>query len=93
VSSPFSTNVSACLTDWLEKKFEIEYSNCPVTGREYEHKRPYYVAPLMTEKDCPHCYAALQVIKERKLLKQKRGRIKAQITKLAKREILKELNQ
>lgn len=92
-SSPFSTIVEPCLTDWLERKFEIEYSNCPVTGREYEYKRPYYLAPLMSERDCPHCYAALQVIKERKLLKQKRGRIKAQITKLAKREIQKELNQ
>lgn len=79
--------VEPCLTDWLEKKFETEYSNCPVTGREYEYKKPYWTAPQMTEDDCPHCYAALQVIKERKLLKQKRGRVKGQITKLAKREI------
>lgn len=81
--------VEPCLTDWLERKFEHDYNNCPVTGREYEVKTPYWTAPQMTEKDCPHCYAALKLIEQRKLLKQERGRVKAQITKLAKREILK----
>lgn len=85
----FSANIiEPCLTDWLERKFEIDYNYCPVTGREHEVKTPYFTAPQMTEKDCPHCYAALQVIKDRKLLKQKRGRVKAQITKLAKSEII-----
>ena len=89
VNSLTATTIEPCLTEWLEKKFKTEYSNCPVTGREYEYQRPYWTAPQMTQKDCPHCYLALQVIKERKLLKQKRGRVRAQITKLAKVEILK----
>lgn len=79
---------SACLTDWLEKKYEIDYRNCPVTGREHEIKIPYWTAPQKTEKDCPHCYAALKLIEERKAIKQKRGRLKAQLTKIAKRELL-----
>lgn len=78
-----------CLTDWLERKFEYDYNNCPVTGREYEVKIPYWTATQMTESDCPHCYAALKLIEQRKLLKKERGVVKAQITKLAKREILK----
>ena len=86
---PLVEAIQPCLTDWLEKKIEIDYQNCPVTGREYEIKVPYWVAPRKTEEDCPHCYAALKLIEKRKELRKKRGRIKAQITKIAKSEILK----
>lgn len=70
-----------CLTEWL-KRYEIEsdsgYGN-----------RWYWKAEDITEDDCHYCYKALKIIEQRKELKQKRGRIKAQITKLAKREILR----
>ena len=79
--------VKPCLTEWLEKKFEIDYHSCPMTGREVEVKIPYWTAPNKTEKDCPHCFAALKLIEKRKELKQKRGRVKAQLTKVVKREI------
>lgn len=82
-------NSSPCLDDWLERKFEEDYSYCPVTGREYEIKRPYWTAKYKTEEDCPHCFEALKIINERKIIKQKRGRLKAQLTKIAKIEILK----
>lgn len=77
-----------CLTEWLERKFEEEVEFCPVTGREKHYKIPYWTAPKMTEKDCHHCYSALRTIEERKELKKKRGRLRAQLTKIAKREIL-----
>ena len=68
-----------CLTEWLKPhKIECDsgYGN-----------RQYFKAEEATEDDCHYCYKALKIIEQRKVLKQKRGRIKAQITKLAKREI------
>lgn len=79
--------VEPCLTEWLEKKYITDYSHCPVTGRDHEFQRPYWTAPNKTEKDCPHCYAALKLIEKRKELKQKGGRLKAQLTKIVRREI------
>jgi hypothetical protein len=70
-----------CLNDWLRRD-EVEsdsgYGN-----------RWYWKAEEATDEDCPYCYKALKIIEQRKELKLKRGRVKAQITKLAKREILK----
>ena len=86
-----ATIIEPCLVEWLERKFAIDHNFCPVTGREYEIKIPYWTAPQKTDSDCPHCYAALKLIEDRKLLKNKRGRVKALITKLAKREISKEV--
>jgi len=69
-----------CLNEWLKRE-EIEsdsgYGN-----------RWYWKAEEATEEDCPYCYAALKLIEQRKELKLKRGRVRSQITKLAKREIL-----
>lgn len=79
--------VEPCLTEWLETKYETDYSNCPVSGREFKFQRLYWTAPSKTEEDCPHCFAALKLIEKRKELKQKRGRVKAQLTKIVKREI------
>lgn len=70
-----------CLNDWLRRdviESDSSYGN-----------RWYWKAEEATDEDCPHCYKALKIIEQRKELKVKRGRVKAQITKLAKREILK----
>lgn len=47
--------------------------------------RQYFAATDATEKECPHCYAALKLIEQRKEVRMNRGRIKGAITKLSRK--------